>query len=425
MFRGLLVALAAACMALAFGRGAMTEGYADPAGGPADPMDTFDGLDFGDADSSRATPRTSLERKLLTKVPSWVSMGKQRDAQQQEHETNRRVVAAANRAGTTFDLVMYGDSITAYHMKDKALWDRYFKDLRGAVPLAMGGATVAELAARIIDRGENLTNDPRTIVLLIGINDLRGGEPDPTPRLDFLVQWLQAAHPASRVFVMALVVNRDVDVGPTNARYRALADKRGVEFIDCPKLDLKRHFSDGTHPNAAGQDIMLKCIRAAITKPRGTAPPPADAPLPPPSDLDKAWCKTWMSDPNDTGECFALVYHHCVDGMKDQARIPAAIAKYKDSALKQIYATQKNCEESGNKCFPDGPPKDWTSLCVARPELAGKDKCKKVTPDEWRVWVQGADPRRDSECEFPTVYVKSHFRSGSIQDQYTGKHGRG
>lgn len=152
--------------------------------------------------------------------------------------------------------------------------------------------------------------------------------------------------------------------------------------------------------------------------------------VPPPSDADKAWCKTWMSDPEDDGSCFALMYHHCVDGRKDQGAIPGAVRAAKASALKQVYEVQKNCTHDNDgtvpryKCFSK-PPADWTSVCVARPDLAGQGKCKKVSKDEWRMWVQGEDPARKQDCQFSSLYLKSHFRGGNIQDQYTGKHGRG
>ena len=153
--------------------------------------------------------------------------------------------------------------------------------------------------------------------------------------------------------------------------------------------------------------------------------------MPPPSQNDKNWCKTWMSDDKDDGSCFALMYHHCVDGVKDQSKIPPAIRAVKESALSQIYNVQKNCTHDNNKkvpkykCFSKGPPKDWTSLCVARPDLAGKGKCSKVTPDEWRTWVQGEDPERKDDCYYSSLYLKSHFRGAKILADKTGKHGRG
>ena len=152
--------------------------------------------------------------------------------------------------------------------------------------------------------------------------------------------------------------------------------------------------------------------------------------VPPPSQEDKNWCKTWMSDSEDDGSCFALMYHHCVDGRKDQNKIPDGIRAVKGSAMQQIYDVQKGCTHDNNgrvapyKCFSK-PPGDWTSVCVARPDLAGKGKCKKVAKDEWRTWVKGEDPERKDECHFSSLYLKSHFQGGKIQGQYTGKHGRG
>lgn len=151
----------------------------------------------------------------------------------------------------------------------------------------------------------------------------------------------------------------------------------------------------------------------------------------PPSDVDKQWCKTWMSDSEDDGSCFALAYHHCVDGYKDQAGIPASVRAAKQGALQQVYDIQKSCTHEDAKrglkkyaCL-DGPPQDWSSVCVARPDRAGKGKCKKVAPNEWRFWVHAKDPAIKSECEFPSLYLKSHVIGNKVQEQYTGKHGRG
>jgi hypothetical protein len=136
-----------------------------------------------------------------------------------------------------------------------------------------------------------------------------------------------------------------------------------------------------------------------------------------------------MSDPNDDGSCFALAYHHCVPGRDDPNGVPAHIRGAKRSALDQVYGVQRGCTHKDAKgrtypCFQRAP-QDWTSVCVARPETAGRGKCAKVTRDEWRAWVQADDPSRTSDCQFPTLYVKSHFRGDKIMSQYTGKHGRG
>ncbi len=152
--------------------------------------------------------------------------------------------------------------------------------------------------------------------------------------------------------------------------------------------------------------------------------------VPPPSENDERWCHTWMSDSEDDGTCFALMYHHCVDGKKDESAIPEAIRAVKSSALDQVYDVQKSCTHDNEKTVPKykcftKTPKTWTSVCVARPEMIGNKKCKKVSADEWRMWVMGEDPTRKSECQYSSLYLKSHFRGGKIQSQYTGKHGRG
>lgn len=410
------MAVALAAVALFFGVWLAStcgvDGYAEPNGWLADEL--ADGFQFVGA-SEDVADAEETPAPTVPPVPSWVRIGRQRDKALRDQTLSKKAAAQANREGRALDLVMYGDSITAFHVRDPRLWQRSFAGVR-AVPLAMGGSTVAELAARIISGGEKLAKDPRHLVILIGINDLKYGDVDPASRLDFLVQWLRATHPTTVLHIMALLPNSDVDVQPTNEQYRKLAASRGAQFLECPALDLARHYTDGTHPNEAGQAILLKCLGNVVRQTTS---------LPPPSSRDQM-CKTWMSDPNDTGACFAMVYNHCVDGWKDQARIPPSIARVKQSALKQIYAIQRNCvnKERGTKCF-DGEPKDWTTVCVARPELAGKGKCKAVAPDEWRVWVAGQDPQRKSECQFPSVYIKTHFRGDKAQDQYSGQHGRG
>ena len=154
------------------------------------------------------------------------------------------------------------------------------------------------------------------------------------------------------------------------------------------------------------------------------------ASLPPPSQNDKNWCHTWMSDSNDDGSCFALMYHHCLDGYKDESKIPPAVRNAKSSVMKQTYAlgggtyTDKKSKKTWTK-FPT-PPSQWSSVCVARQDLAGKGKCSKVTKDEWRYWIMANDPNRTSECQKESsLYVKSHVRSAKVQDCCVGNHGHG
>jgi hypothetical protein len=133
-----------------------------------------------------------------------------------------------------------------------------------------------------------------------------------------------------------------------------------------------------------------------------------------------------MTDSKDDGSCFALMYHHCYDGYKDQTKIPAAVRGVKDKVLKQTYQIGKGKFTKNGKTwekFPT-PPTDWSSVCVARQDMAGQGKCQKVTKDEWRYWVMAADPFRTSECQSGgSMYVKSHVRGSKVSPVGNVGHG--
>ena len=135
-----------------------------------------------------------------------------------------------------------------------------------------------------------------------------------------------------------------------------------------------------------------------------------------------------MSDSKDDGTCFALMYHHCHDGYKDQGKIPSVLRNAKESVLKQSYGLGKGKFTKKGKTwekFPK-PPTEWSSVCVARQDLAGKGKCTAVTKDEWRYWIMADDPFRTSECqEDSSMYVKSHVRGTKVQTSKVGNVGHG
>lgn len=199
-------------------------------------------------------------------VPKWAKFGKQRAGPAKEHETNKKEVARANRANQRLDFVMFGDSITAFHMADPSVWTRHFGDVQ-ALPLAMGGSTTNELAWRVMVGGEKLSVDPKVVAILVGINDLKWAKQDPAPNMDEMLRWMRAVWPTTKFAVMALLPNVHLDTRPTSRKYRELAKRQGVLYVDCGKgmnAANKGEFKDGTHPTAAGQDAILKCLRAAV-----------------------------------------------------------------------------------------------------------------------------------------------------------------
>ena len=238
---------------------------------PDDDGDTPDD-DAGDIQGAPAVRRKppAVGRKPLAvpAVPSWVRFGNQKESRMNEHKTNKREVAKANLASRRLDLVMYGDSITSFHAKDRSVWDKHFGG-KGALPLAMGGSTLPELAWRVMLGEERPQLDPRVAVILVGINDLKNAKTDPAPNLESLVQWMKAAMPGSKIVVLGLLPNAYVNVVPTNVKYAALAKRRGVTYLDCGRgmnPSDKKLFKDGTHPTAAGHDVVLRCLKAGVSR---------------------------------------------------------------------------------------------------------------------------------------------------------------
>jgi hypothetical protein len=245
----------------------------DPELDVPDPLDPLDPLDTP-LPTPLPTP-TSLPRKLLATVapkrlptPSWVKFGKQRDKARVAHEANKVAVRKAGNA--KLDLVLYGDSITAFHHFTPSVWQRHMG--RGRLALGMGGSTIPELAWRIMLGGELPKRSPTHIVLHIGINDLKSARMAPATiasQLKDLLRWLRAATPSSQLYVMGLVPNAHVDVGPVNDRYRrVVTEVPGVSYIDCSvglNAKDKTLFGDGTHPTSFAYDrVILPCLKTAV-----------------------------------------------------------------------------------------------------------------------------------------------------------------
>ena len=256
MFRGLIVALAGTFLALV--AGALNK----------EPFETLlapDSLLLGD--DVAPPPTTQAPRGVLLAVPAWVRFGKQRSSSAAEQARNRRVMTSVNAAEAARPrTVGYGDSIPAFHQADHRAWNRYFE--AQDAHMGMGGSTVPELAWRIMKGGELPRRAPRNAVFLIGTNDVRHGRYDPTPLLEELVRWYARAFPTTKIYVHALLPTTRSDVGPTNAKYRQMAARVGVSFVDCGEgLDPtdRRLFSDGLHPTRQGHERILACLQRELS----------------------------------------------------------------------------------------------------------------------------------------------------------------
>lgn len=227
-------------------------------------------------------------------VPGWVILEEQREDPLADIELNLIDVSRMNEEGQQYDLIQYGDSLTAA-MRDNRdeVWDELLPPGEVlATPLGMGGSTVEELAYRILYGGEAPTLPPRVVVLLIGYNNARyAPATDPAEMIDWLLQWFAHNWPTTRLALSALLPNAYIDPTGVSARYRGVAARRGVLFFDCGAgLDPNSttQFLDGTHLSPEGERVWLTCMRGQVAglldgssyRSAGAVPAPAPAAVP-------------------------------------------------------------------------------------------------------------------------------------------------
>jgi len=190
------------------------------------------------------------------------------DRVREPYTRNTSLVKQANKAGTRYDVVQYGDSITA-NLATK--FTREWKEFAGgwkAAPLGIGGTSVQELTWRLMAGGEKFAKDPKVVILLIGIINLKYPQNgDPTEPLDYLLTWMRAAMPSSKILLLNILPNDKADVAGTNKKYERLAAKHGIKFSTCGS-DLNprdtKHFVDGTHPASDGYRRLFKCLKPVV-----------------------------------------------------------------------------------------------------------------------------------------------------------------
>lgn len=220
------------------------------------------------ATTAGAAKTTVVANRKVPDKPSWARMTVD-ERVREAYDRNTDIVRRANQSGTRYDLVMYGDSITARLVKEHAReWGEFAAGWR-AENLGMDGSTVEELAWRLMAGGEKLANDPRVVVLLVGLNNVKWGKrQDPSDKLDYLLSWMRAAMPSSKIVLLGLLPNAVVSVAATNRNYAKLAAKYGATFSTCGS-DLNprnpAHFKDGTHPASEGYRRVFACLKPVVS----------------------------------------------------------------------------------------------------------------------------------------------------------------
>lgn len=202
----------------------------------------------------------------LPSLPSWA----EKDSSTKRaaaYARNKKVVDDANAAGETYDLAMYGDSITERLASQYTAEWRAFTEGWKAAALGVSGNTVEELTWRLATGQEVFKRSPRVVVVLIGINDLHHSNRVNLDHLQFCLEYIRKAMPASKLVLLNILPDDRSDVTATNTQYKALAQKLGIVFSTCGSSLNPRDknlFSDGTHPAPAGYRAVFQCLRPVV-----------------------------------------------------------------------------------------------------------------------------------------------------------------
>lgn len=209
----------------------------------------------------------------IMEIPSWVQGDPQKSSAHHVRvsgQWNADTVSAANKAEKQLDFVLYGDSITAF-VKSKGhmdIFERYFG--KSSAPFGVGGDTVQELAWRLVNT-EQLSVSPKTVAVLIGVNNIRSDKTNPVPYMDqFLIPYLKSIYPSSEIIIVGLLPNTsktDISTADVNQEYQRISVKYGVRYVDVSNgltADNPSQFYDGLHPDTIGYDIMFRNLKSQI-----------------------------------------------------------------------------------------------------------------------------------------------------------------
>ena len=202
-------------------------------------------------------------------LPQWVQ-GRNSSMFRREHERNVQAVERINSLGVQADVLLLGDSITAWNKPvdlsklpgSRHVWEDNFGDLV-AEPLGIPGSRIADVIWRIAVGKEKPELDPKMIILFIGINDIVHKTPNIAERMDFLLGWITKHSPNSKIVVQLLLPSLSPAV-EVNMEYVLLSIKHNATVSYCMqdvRRGNKKYFVDILHPSIEGQDRLQRCLR--------------------------------------------------------------------------------------------------------------------------------------------------------------------
>ena len=196
--------------------------------------------------------------------------------------------AFENQTALKGQTVFVGDSITEYYQ----LTDFYGDYMRRTGTLVYNRGISAECTDHLLARFDSsvLDMEPKNLVLLIDVNDLGQGVPEDTiySNIQTMIEKTQARCPQTNIILQALYpidenrpefydrfmvgsVRTNEMIRSLNARLRALAEEKGIQYVDLTDQladgngVLRAEYTmDGIHPNAAGYEVVTASIEPLL-----------------------------------------------------------------------------------------------------------------------------------------------------------------
>ena len=192
-----------------------------------------------------------------------------------KHKTD----AAAAAAGSGFDVVFFGDSITAYWSKHDVLWQAMTSGLHAA-NFGVPSDRTQEMLWRIGD-GEFSGLKPRLIVVMAGTNNIsaRDSDDDIVHGVKAVIAALHDTCPGSTILLLGVLPmgnspspSRD-KVAALNAKLSGLTHGKDVQFLDfgagligSDGTISKDMLCDGVHPGDAGYQLWARAMAPVMAQ---------------------------------------------------------------------------------------------------------------------------------------------------------------
>lgn len=183
-------------------------------------------------------------------------------------------------------VVCFGDSITYGARVDGRSWVTYLKEIRDDYSFINAGRSGRKTSDKkeLIPVLEKYPN-AHTYMILLGVNDLKDGndslENVCVNNIGWMIDQIKEVNPQAHIVVLSpcninLKTMDEINVRKKynkntqkslkhlQSKYRHLAKEKRAQFISLFKAVSKPNYTDGLHPDAAGQKEIAKAINKSL-----------------------------------------------------------------------------------------------------------------------------------------------------------------